>query len=45
VTALCIIIGWLCLVAFVCRWFHVCKKQREVEEQGIRRSVRERENA
>ena len=24
-----IIIGWLALVVFVCRWFHVCKKRRE----------------
>ena|GEM_PF-4958080 len=25
------VVGWLALVAFVCRWFHVCKKRREAQ--------------
>lgn len=33
------IVGWLALVAFTCRWFHVCKRRREAEE-GVRRSVK-----
>lgn len=37
------IVGWLALVAFTCRWFHVCKRRREVEE-GVMRSVTLRVN-